>query len=84
MHGRIKITIEGPRGSGKSAIRRAIVEALQEWGVSYKSYDPVYKFKPEQIDFGDAKVVILVKTKTPGTQSSTTSKIETELAVPVK
>lgn len=60
---RIKITIEGPQGSGKTHIRKAIEATLQEMERTYKTYDPVYKFKPEEIDFGDAQVIIMVKQK---------------------
>ncbi len=60
---RIKITIEGPRESGKSQIRRAIVAAVKAMEKTCKVFDPVYKFKPEQIDFGDAEVIVIVKQK---------------------
>ena len=60
---RVKITIEGPHGSGKTFIRKHIESLLTQEGRSYKTYDPVYKFKPDQIDFGDAQVIIMVKTK---------------------
>jgi uridine kinase len=60
---RIKITIEGPQGSGKTQIRRAIEAAVKDMGKSCKSFDPVYKFKPEDIDFGDAEVIVMVRQK---------------------
>ncbi len=62
---RVKITIEGPYKSGKTPIVKAIEAFLQTEGRSYKTYDPVYKFKPEDIDFGAAEVIIMVKTKNP-------------------
>lgn len=64
MQGRVKITIEGPNGSGRTYIRKHIENLLRETGRTFKTYDPIYKFKPEQVDFGDAQVVIMVKTKT--------------------
>lgn len=63
MINRIKITIEGPQGAGKTQIRKAIETTLQEMQRTYKTYDPVYKFKPEEIDFEDAQVIIMVKQK---------------------
>ena len=61
---RLRITIEGPAGSGKTQIRRVVEAELRNMERSYKTYDPVYKFKPEKIDFGDAEAIILVKNKT--------------------
>lgn len=63
MTHRIKITIEGPQGAGKTTIRKAIEEKCKELGKIFHSYDPVYRFKPEQINFEGADVIIMVKQK---------------------
>ncbi len=60
---RVKIVITGPNGSGKTHLRKALEAELEAMGRSYKTFDPLYMYKPEEVDFADASVIIMVKTK---------------------